>query len=84
MSQAPCEALVAAIQKLVQDLDTIDNQLHALEVEGMNQLQPWRYFALQPQVGRLNKKKRALQDAWNDRMTELALCRSGQSSPHHP
>jgi predicted nucleic acid-binding Zn-ribbon protein len=84
MSQPTCEPLIETIQKLTQDLDTIDGQLQALEVEGMNQLNPWRYFALQPQVDRLIKKKKALQDAWNHAMNELASCRSGQSSPHHP
>ena len=65
MSQPPCEPIVETIEKLTQDLDTIDDQLQALEVEGMNQLLPWRYLALQPQVDRLLNKQHALQDAWN-------------------
>ena len=84
MSQLSCEPLVEAAQKLAQELDIIEAQLYALEVEGMNQLHPWRYFALQPQVDRLNRKKLGLQDAWNRAMNELAACRSGQLSPHHP
>ena len=84
MSQPTCEPLIETIQKLTQDLDTIDGQLQALEVEGMNQLNPWRYFALQPQVNRLIKKKQALRDVWDQAMNELASCRSGRSSPHHP
>ena len=84
MSQLSCEPLIEAIQKLTQELDIIEAQLYALEVEGMNQLHPWRYFALQPQVDRLNRKKLGLQDAWNRAMNELAACRSGQLSPHHP
>jgi hypothetical protein len=84
MSQLSCEPLIEAIQKLTQELDIIEAQLYALEVEGMNQLHPWRYFALQPQVDRLNRKKLGLQDAWNRAMNELAICRSGQPSPHHP
>ena len=84
MSQPACEPLVATIQKLTQDLGIIDDQLQALEVEGMNQLNPWRYFALQPQVNDLIKRKHALQDAWNDAMSELAICRSGQPLPHRP
>ena len=84
MSQLSCEPLVEAAQKLAQDLDMLEAQLYALEVEGMNQLHPWRYFALQPQVDRLNRKKLGLQDAWNRAMNELAACRSGQLSPHHP
>jgi len=35
MSQPACESLEEAIQKLPQDLDTIENQLKILEVEGM-------------------------------------------------
>ncbi len=84
MSQPTCEPLIETIQKLTQDLDTIDGQLQALQVEGMNQLHPWRYFALQPQVNRLIKKKQELRDVWDQAMNELAGCRSGQSSPHHP
>lgn len=80
MTQSTCEPLVETIQKLTRDLGTIDDQLHALEVEGMNQLHPWRYVVLQRQVERLIKKKHA----WNCAMDELAICRSGQSSPHRP
>ena len=83
MSQPPCQPLVETIEKLTQDLDTIDDQLQALQVEGMNQLLPWRYLALQPQVDRLLNKQHALQDAWNQAMYELARCRSDQPSPHH-
>ena len=84
MSEPTCEPLVEAAQKLAQELDIIEAQLYALEVEGMNQLHPWRYFALQPQVDRLNRKKLALQNAWNRAMNELVVCRAGQLSPHHP
>jgi len=84
MSQPTCEPLVEAAQKLAQDLDMLEAQLYALEVEGMNQLHPWRYFALQPQVDRLNRKKLALQNAWNRAMNELAICMSNQPSPHDP
>jgi hypothetical protein len=83
-SHSSCETIEARIQKIMQDLDVLDNQLRILEVEGMNQLNPWRYFALQPQVDRLIRKKHSLQDAWHHAMNELAICRSGQSSPHHP
>src|SRR5437588_10495611 len=83
MSQPPCESLEEAIQKLSQDLDAIENQLKILEVEGMNQPNPWRYFALQPQVDRRIKKKHALQDAWNLAMYELPMCRWVHSSTRH-
>jgi hypothetical protein len=84
MPQPSCESLVEAVQKCTQDLSAIDEQLHGLEGEGMNQLHPWRYLALQPQVDRLITKKHALQDAWNRAMTGLAICRLGQSSSHQP
>jgi len=84
MSQASSDLLIETIQELSRDLDTIDSQLQALEVEGMNQLQPWRYLTLQPQVDSLIKNKHALQDAWNKAMNELARSRSDGSSLHHP
>jgi hypothetical protein len=59
-------------------MDAIDDQLHALQVEGMNQLPPWSYLALQPQVDHLVKQQHELRDTWNERMFELANCRSGQ------
>jgi hypothetical protein len=40
MPQPACESLVEAIQKLSQDLNTIENRLKILEDEGMNQLNP--------------------------------------------
>ncbi len=82
MTQSPCASIIETIQKLTQDLYTIDDQLHVLEVEGMNQFHSWRYVVLQRQVDRLVKRKLALQDAWNQAMNELARCKSGQSSPH--
>ena len=84
MSQPTCEPIEETIQKLTQELSAIDDQLHALEVEGMNQLHPWRYVVLQRQVDHLIKKKRELQDAWDRAMNELAICRSSQPSPYHP
>ena len=80
MSQSPCEHIEAIIQQITQDLQEIDDQLHALEVEGMNLMNPWAYLVLQRQVDGLAKKKRALQDAWDRAMTDLAICRS-QPSP---
>jgi predicted nucleic acid-binding Zn-ribbon protein len=84
MSQASSELLIATIQTLSHDLDAIDNQLQTLENEGMNQILPWRYLALQPRVDSLIQKQHALQDAWNKAMNELARCRSDASSHHHP
>ena len=73
MSQQPCSHIEAVIQQITQDLQAIDDQLHALEVEGMNLLHPWAYVVLQQQGDRLAKKKRALQDAWDRAMTDLDL-----------
>ena len=83
MSQPVCEPLLERIQQLTHDLGVLEDQIQALGAEGMNQLHPMGYFALQPQVDRLLKKKEALQDAWNRAMNELAMSRSDQSS-HHP
>jgi hypothetical protein len=83
MSQPPCGHIEAIIQKITQDLQAIDDQLHALEGEGMNLMHPWAYVVLQRRVDRLAKKKRALQDAWDRAMTALAICRS-QPSPQDP
>src|SRR2546430_5524394 len=68
MPQPTCEPLIETIQQLTQDLYTIEDQIHALEVEGMYQLHPWRYVVLQPQVDHLIKKKHALQDMWDHAM----------------
>ena len=84
MSQPARESLLETIQKLTYDLGIIDDQIQAVGVEGMNQLLPMRYFALQPQVDRLATKRQALQDAWNRAMNELAICRSDELSPYHP
>jgi hypothetical protein len=76
MSQSPCSHIEAIIQQITQDLHAIDEQLHALEVEGLNQTHPWAYVVQQQQVDRLAAKKRGLQDAWDRVMTDLAICRS--------
>jgi hypothetical protein len=83
MSQLPCGHIEATIQKITMDLQGIDDQLHALEVEGMNLVHPWAYVVLQRQVDRLARKKRSLQDAWDRAMTDLAICRS-QPFLHDP
>jgi hypothetical protein len=83
MSQPPCRHIDAIIQKITQDLQALDDQLHALEVEGMNLLHPWAYVMLQRQVDRLAKKKRSFQDAWDRAMTDLAICRS-HPAPQDP
>jgi Skp family chaperone for outer membrane proteins len=76
MSQSPCSQIEARIQKIERDLQDIDDQLHALEVEGLDEQHPQTYIELQKKVDHLNKKKRELQDAWNRALTDLADCRS--------
>ena len=63
MSQSPCEHIEAIIQQITQDLQAIDDQLHALEVEGMNLMNPWTYLVLQRQVDGLAEKKRDVTQA---------------------
>jgi len=74
MSQLPCGHIEAIIQKITMDLQGIDDQLHAFEVEGMNLVHPWAYVVLQRQVDRLARKKRSLQDAWD--RSDIASLRS--------
>ncbi len=50
MSQPPCSHIEAIIQQITQDLQAIDDQLHALEVEGLNLLNPWAYLVQQRKV----------------------------------
>jgi len=76
MSQSPCSHIEARIQQITQDLQDIDDELHALEVEGLDEQHPQNYTEIQKKVNHLNEKKRALQDAWNRAMTDLAICRS--------
>ena len=76
MSEPLCSHIEVTIQQVTLDVQAIDEQLHALEVEGMNLLHPWAYIVLQRQVDHLTAKKRALQDAWSRAMTELAICRT--------
>lgn len=83
MSQPPCSNIEATIQKITRDLQAIDDQLHALEVEELNLPPPRDYVVLQQQADALAIKKRALQDAWNRAMTDLAICRS-QTSAQDP
>jgi hypothetical protein len=88
MNQPPCQSIEETIQKLRQDLYTIEDQLQVLSDEGMEQLNPSRYIVLQQQVDRLVKKKLELQDALNQAMDDLVRCKSdkanqsSQSSPN--
>jgi hypothetical protein len=88
MNQPPCQSIEETIQKLRQDLYTIEDQLQVLSDEGMEQLNPSRYIVLQQQVDCLVKKKLELQDALNQAMDDLVRCKSdkanqsSQSSPN--
>jgi hypothetical protein len=84
MTQPPYESIMETIEKLTQDLDIVENQLNILSVEGMEQLNPWRYLVLQRQVDRLVKKKLKLQDAWNQAMNELVRCKSDMANESSP
>lgn len=76
MLELNCELLLPAIDQLTWEIRAIDDQIHALEVEGMNQQNPLQYLKLQPKVDHLIKEKRLLQNKWNKAMNELAICRS--------
>lgn len=54
MSQLPCSHIEAIIQQITQDLQAIDDRLYALEVEGLNLLNPWAYLVQQRKVDRLH------------------------------
>ena len=85
MNQPPCQSIEETIEKITQDLYTIEDQLQVLSDEGMEQPHPGRYIVLQQQVDRLVKKKLELQDALNQAMVDLVRCKSdkaNQSSPY--
>jgi hypothetical protein len=73
--QPDCEPLMQTIQSLAQQIQEIDFRIGVLEAEAM-QLNPLHYIISQRQVDRLIRVKHALQDKWNNAMSELAICRS--------
>lgn len=80
MLQPNCELLVSAIDQLTHEIRAIDDQINAVEVEALEQLNLFHYFRLQSEVGRLIKGQRILQGRWNRAMTELAICRSARTT----
>jgi hypothetical protein len=64
------------IDQLTQEIRAIDDQINALQVEGLEELNPLQYFKLQRKVDHLVKEQRILLDKWNEAMDELAICRS--------
>ena len=82
MVQPDCEPLMQTIQSLTQRIEEIDYRIGALEAEAM-QLNPLQYIVSQRKIDALVKVKRALQDKWNDALTELAICRSAHPAHYH-
>ena len=82
MVQPDCEPLMQTIQSLTQQIEKIDYRIGALEAEAM-QLNPLQYIVSQRKIDALVKVKRALQDKWNNAMTELAICRSAHPAHSH-
>ena len=82
MVQPDCEPLVQITESLAQQIEEIDSRIGALEAEAM-QLNPLQYIVSQRKIDRLVKVKHALQDKWNDAMTELAICRSSHPAHSH-
>lgn len=76
MLEPDCELLLPVIDQLSQEISTIDDQIQALETEGMGLLNPLRYLKLQPKIDHLVKEQLTLQGKWNKAMDELAICRS--------
>jgi hypothetical protein len=71
-----CEAIVEVIERLTQALADLDRRLDSLVEAGQEQLNPLRYFSLQPEADRLLVEKNSLQDRWSRTMNDLATCRS--------
>ncbi len=76
ITQPPCESIVETIQRLKQDLYTVEDQLQVLSVEGVEEQHPQGYIDLQRQINHLVKKRLELQDALNQAMDELVRCKS--------
>ncbi len=76
ITQPPCESIVETIQRLKQDLYTVEDQLQVLSVEGVEEQHPQGYIDLQRQINHLVKKRMELHDALNQAMDELVRCKS--------
>ncbi len=76
MLQPDCDQFLTVIDQLTLKITAIDDQIQSLVNEGMEQLHPWQYLKLQPQIDHLLKEQRILQMQWYCAMDELAICRS--------
>jgi hypothetical protein len=66
------------IQRLTRQILELDYGITELETEALHLSLP-QYFVSQREVDHLFKMQRALQNEWNNAMSEFALCRSA----HH-
>ena len=78
MLQPDCEPIMQTIQSLAQQIEEIDYGTGALQDEAMR-LNPLQYVVSQRKVDRLVREKHALQDKWNNAMSEFAICRSART-----
>ena len=76
MLQANCEPIMQTIQMLTQEIEGISRQIEALDNEGMDQLNPFKYLQSQSQLYPLIKARNALINEWDNAMNEFAICRS--------
>jgi hypothetical protein len=75
MLQPDCEPIMQTIQNLAHQTQEIDDRIGVLETKA-SQLNPLQYIVSQRKVDRLVRVKHALQDKWNNAMSEFAICRS--------
>ena len=82
MLQTGCEPIVQTIQSLAQQIQEVDYRIDALEAEAL-ELNPLQYIRSQREIDRLARVKHALQDKWNNAMSELAICRLAHPAHYH-
>jgi uncharacterized tellurite resistance protein B-like protein len=83
MQQSDCETIAQTVNKLLQEINEIDDQVQAHEAEALKQLNPLRYLMLQGEVNRLIREEHTIRGQWSKAMVELAICRSGRLiTPH--
>ncbi|HLI89923.1 MAG TPA: hypothetical protein VKV37_14635 [Ktedonobacteraceae bacterium] len=81
MQEPEGEALTQAIDNYVQQLAAIDKERYALENQGMEAINPLRYFAIQPEIDRLMGRSDAIQKQWARAMDKLAIYRMEHPAP---
>jgi hypothetical protein len=75
MQEPEGEALTQAIDNYVQQLAEIDKERYALENQGMEAINPLRYFAIQTEIDRLMGRSDTIQKQWARTMDKLAIYR---------